>query len=201
MYEEEILGLTDEQKSVIRALYDGPGRYYHTTAHLDHMLGLFEMVASRLTDQTAVELAIYYHDVIYDPKSANNEADSNARLIADMSGHVDTSTLNRASEMILATTKHALPTGNAMESDCGYFLDIDLSILGAEPSAFDQYEDSIRREYQFVPEANFRSGRADILQRFLERDTLYFTAHFRDLYEEKARSNLQRSLRALKAES
>jgi len=195
------LGLTDEQKSVIRALYDGPGRFYHTAAHLDHMLGLFETVASRLTNKIAVELAIYYHDIIYDPKSANNEAESNARLIENMSGHVDAATLKCASEMILATTKHELPPRNTNEGDCAHFLDIDLSILGAEFSTFDQYEENVRLEYQFVPDEDFKVGRAHILQRFLERDALYFTTHFRDLYEEKARSNLQRSLRALKAES
>ena len=83
--------------------------------------------------------------------------------------------------------------------DCAFFLDMDLSILGAAPEVFTAYEAAIRKEYAFVPAADYRQGRSAILKSFLAREQLYFTAYFRDRLEPQARQNLQQSLARLEA--
>jgi predicted metal-dependent HD superfamily phosphohydrolase len=86
----------------------------------------------------------------------------------------------------------------AAGGDAALMLDIDLSILGRVPEVFDRYEANIRQEYQWVPEADFRSGRLRILERFLRRAAVFQTAAFQARYEAQAWANLTRSISALR---
>jgi predicted metal-dependent HD superfamily phosphohydrolase len=86
------------------------------------------------------------------------------------------------------------------EADAALLCDIDLSILGRSPKVFDQFERQIRQEYAVVPEPIYRTGRSDILRRFLSRPTIYQTAWFRQRYENRARANLERLLTTLETE-
>ena len=81
--------------------------------------------------------------------------------------------------------------------DCSYFLDIDISILGAAPERFDAYEEQIRKEYEMVPQKLFNSGRSKVLKSFLDREYIYYTDYFRNKYEEIARDNMVTALHKL----
>jgi predicted metal-dependent HD superfamily phosphohydrolase len=83
--------------------------------------------------------------------------------------------------------------------DTQLLLDIDLAILGAAPERFAAYESQIRAEYAHVPEADFRSGRAQVLSGFLARPRIYATAAFHDALEHRARENLAKALAVLAA--
>ena len=88
-------------------------------------------------------------------------------------------------------TRHAVePVG----IDAQVLVDADLSILGAHPARFREYEAQVRGEYGWVPDEIFRPARAKILKEFLGRPYLYCTAHFRERYEAQARRNLEHSL-------
>jgi predicted metal-dependent HD superfamily phosphohydrolase len=92
---------------------------------------------------------------------------------------------------LIMFTRHAVePVG----IDAQVLVDADLSILGAQPARFQEYEAQVRREYGWVPDALFRPARAKILKEFLGRPHLYCTGPFRDRYEAPARRNLQHSL-------
>ena len=84
----------------------------------------------------------------------------------------------------------AVPIGR----DAAVLVDIDLSILGSDMARFDEYEVQVREEYSWVPGPLFRSGRRKILQEFANRESIFTTEYFRDLYEAQARSNIARSL-------
>ncbi len=60
-----------------------------------------------------------------------------------------------------------------------------------------EYEDQIRREYSWVPEAAYRTARSRILREFQARPFIYHTRHFRDALEDRARVNLQSSIDSL----
>ena len=101
--------------------------------------------------------------------------------------------------MIEATATHALPDlgDEAANRDAAFFLDMDLSILGAPQGAFDSYEAAVRREYAWVDDKAWRSGRAAVLEKFLARPQIFHTEAFRQRFEAQARKNIARSIAAL----
>ena len=58
--------------SLIQA-YNEPPRHYHTVSHISSMLQLFQTHRHLITKPTVVQLAIFFHDWIYDPKAHDNE--------------------------------------------------------------------------------------------------------------------------------
>lgn len=183
----------------LRNRYAEPQRRYHTWAHIEALLGWFALRRDHLHDPAAVELAILFHDAVYDPARSDNEAQS-AQLLRDADlPNVSDDTRLRAIRMVEATAAHSLADNLAAndQDDMAEFLDMDLSILGAASAVFDRYERAIRDEYAFVPEDLFRAARRGILERFLERPTLYFSDWGRDRFEARARSNVAASIVAL----
>jgi predicted metal-dependent HD superfamily phosphohydrolase len=178
----------------LRARYSEPHRAYHTLQHLEECFGWFEQVRALARQPGEIAFALFYHDAIYDTHASDNEAQS-AKLAADVLGEYvrGDSDAARISSLIMATKHDAAPT----DADARLLVDIDLSILGAEPARFDAYERQIRVEYEWVPADQFRTRRGQILQQMLARPTLYGLAFFRDRLEAKARENLARSVAAL----
>jgi predicted metal-dependent HD superfamily phosphohydrolase len=74
---------------------------------------------------------------------------------------------------------------------------MDLAILGSAPDDFAAYEDAVRREYGWAPEALWIEGRRKVLQGFLARPAIYASPSFRASREAAARENLTRSLKGL----
>jgi predicted metal-dependent HD superfamily phosphohydrolase len=90
------------------------------------------------------------------------------------------------------------PHDAGANEDAAVTVDIDLSILGQTEERFREYEAQIRREYGWVPKMIFAPKRAEILAGFLRRDRIYRTDWFHDKYEERARRNLEWSIRELR---
>ena len=194
--------LIDEPlKRLLSALYRAEDRHYHNLRHIEAMLALAEDYRASLHDPEAVEAAIWFHDAVYDSKAKDNEAQSAALAEKDLAGRTDAERLSRISAMILATSTHQLPSFDdaAGLRDASLFLDMDLSILGAAPDAFDAYERAVRREYAWVEEPMWRAGRGAVLKSFLSRDHIFHTDEFRQRFEPQARSNIARSIKALAA--
>lgn len=178
--------------------YCEPHRAYHTLAHLEHALAELDSARELAADVEAVELALWFHDVVYDLGSRTNEEDS-ARLAerAALDLGMGEPRSARVAELVLVTKHGSVPD----DVDGRLVVDIDLSILGQPPARFDRYETEIRKEYSPVIEergvAAFNAGRAGILQRFLDRPAIYSTKFFADRYETAARANLERSIEQL----
>jgi predicted metal-dependent HD superfamily phosphohydrolase len=183
----------------IRRLHSGPERGYHGWSHPQALLALLDDVRGRLNDPVAVECAILLHDAVYDPARGDNERRSAALARELLAGVVAEPALARAVRLIEASELHAVPERLPDEeaNDCRIFLDLDLSILGAEPAAFDRYEAGVRHEYRHLSDATFRAGRAAILRRLLERERLFLSDWGQERFEQSARTNLERSLRSL----
>jgi predicted metal-dependent HD superfamily phosphohydrolase len=179
----------------LAARYAEPHRAYHTMAHIAHCLEEFEEVRGLAADPVAVELALWYHDAVYDPRATDNEARS-AELARGAAGAMGLTRerADRAAALILVSTHRAA----AEDPDARLFADIDLSILGRPSAIFAEYERQVRVEYAWVPEPHFRSARSAILKSFLDRPSLYATPHFREKYEAMARLNLSVSLHRLR---
>jgi predicted metal-dependent HD superfamily phosphohydrolase len=176
------------------AAYTEPTRAYHTAEHLRDCLEQFDLTRNSALQADEVEAAIWFHDAVYRPGSGDNEELSAelARSSLAQAG-VPPEVTSRIAGLVLAT-RHL---GPATEPDAALLCDIDLSILGRAPGVFDEFERRIRREYFWVPEALYRTARAEILDGFLRRPTIYQTRYFRDRYEAQARTNLDRILKEL----
>ncbi|GAX26283.1 hypothetical protein FisN_16Lh114 [Fistulifera solaris] len=173
---------------------DDPARHYHTAVHVQEMLLYFHSLRPQFLlsaeQQRAVILAIFFHDAIYDATSNTNEEDS-VKLFQsfETNGLVD--------NMILATKSHH--SGDLSDTSAvAFFLDLDLSVLGKTEEAYQQYAILIRKEYSHVPQETYCQKRADILETFLQQQNIYKTSLFREMFEERARSNLAAEIRLLR---
>lgn len=181
----------------LASAYAEPHRAYHTLEHIAHCLEELDRVRELAADPVAVEMAIWYHDAVYDTRAKDNEqkcADW-ARADAESMG-LAPERRDRVERLILASTHQGVPA----DPDARLFTDLDLSILGQPPVAFDEYERKVRVEYGWVPEPAYRVGRSAILRSFLERPTIYATEAVRSRYETQARINLAASLNRLKTD-
>jgi predicted metal-dependent HD superfamily phosphohydrolase len=167
-------------------------RAYHNLRHVLDCLDLAASVRSQLEAPARVELALWYHDAIYDPRAADNEERS-AALAAEDLDSLPASSVRSIGALILATKHQAVPE----TPDAAFVVDIDLAILAAPTARFDAYESAIRREYRWVPGPLFRRKRRELLQAFLGRPAIYHTPHFRSQLEARARVNLSRSMTQL----
>lgn len=176
------------------ALYSEPHRFYHTLKHISDCLEEFSQARQIPEKPNEVEMAIWFHDAIYDTKSSNNEVES-AELADQISKEIKLpeAFASKVHDIILATNHKTVPK----DIDTGILLDVDLSILGKNSDKYEKYEKNIRKEYSWVPEEQFSAGRVAIIQGFLGRPYIYSTDSFRKRYEAKARMNLKRSLKRL----
>ena len=176
------------------ACYSERHRKYHTVRHLDECLGKLEELRTEATHPDEVELAIWFHDAIYDTRRQDNEARSAewARATASAAS-LPAAVGERIYTLILVTRHDAEPR----EPDERILIDVDLSILGAPPRRFDEYEEQVRAEYSWVPAIVFRAKRREILRGFLARPSIFHTRKFAEAYEARARANLERSIARL----
>ncbi len=182
--------IDDRLREELSELYRQPGRHYHGTVHIEALLALLDDHREEFSDPEAVEAAIWFHDAIYDSQRNDNETKSAALATQRLESRTNPGRLARVVEMIEATTSHAPTTSG----DAALFLDMDLAILGATPTAFDAYESAVRREYAWVGEDAWRNGRAAVLKTFLDRPSIFQTEIFKQRYEQQARANILRSL-------
>ncbi len=169
-------------------------RYYHTAQHILECLAHFDGARSLCRHADEVELALWFHDAIYNARAKDNEAQSAQWAVRVMrEADIASNAQERVHALIMATCHNALPD----TQDSQVLVDIDLAILGADTTRFDQYEDQVRAEYSFVPAFFFRRTRRKILKGFLDRPGIYATAHFKSQLEKKARENLARSMAKL----
>jgi predicted metal-dependent HD superfamily phosphohydrolase len=186
------LGLGPAADAVFEALamrLAEPHRAYHNAVHIAACLRHFDGVRDRFAAPDEAEFALWWHDAIYDPRAPDNEARSADLARAFLSG----AAADRVAALILAT-KHDAPPA---PGDAELVVDIDLAILGAPAAEFAAYDAAIRREYSWVPEARFRTGRTAVLRGFLARPAIYRTALFHAKLEAPARLNLDAALAAL----
>ncbi|WP_307648058.1 HD domain-containing protein [Variovorax boronicumulans] len=173
--------------------YGEPQRHYHTMQHLGECLAWFEREKALAEHPGEVAIALWFHDAIYDVHAHDNEARSAdwAREALRAAG-ANEEAAERIHALVMATRHDAVPEGR----DAELLIDIDLSILGAEPARFAEYERQVHAEYAFVPDEVRLPRRRAILQRFLDRDAIYATPRMHALLEARARTNLQHSIAA-----
>jgi len=182
----------------LQAAYGQKDRAYHTARHINECLALLDELKQLAEQPAEVELALWFHDAIYEPMSKSNEERS-AEWADDFAKNAGVSSDARARirSHIEATRHLARPA----DGDSRLVVDIDLAILGAAPPRYGEFERDVRREYRWVPGFIYRSKRAAILQSFLDRPRIYnWESVFRQ-FEDRARSNLSAAIFALRGDA
>lgn len=137
-------------------------------------------------------MALWFHDAVYDVRRDDNEERSADWACESLSAAgVSSDFVNRVRSLIMATDHRSPPQGR----DAEIIVDIDLAILGAEPGRFEEYERQIREEYDWVAEDVFRRERTRILAGFLARPRIFWTDHFHERHEARARDNITGAIR------
>ena len=175
--------------------YSASERAYHNLSHIQSLLALSESLLDKVQNRDAFYFAVWFHDVIYDTKSSDNEEKSAGFAAEALAGlGISEQTITTTREMILATKHHR---ADDLSWDMKAFLDLDTSILGAPEDVYKEYSGAIRREYSWVPDFLYRKGRMKVLNDFLGRERIYNTVEFSAKYEAQARHNIAEEIRTL----
>lgn len=177
------------------ATYGEPSRAYHNLQHIAECLAELAAVRTLAREPALIAAALWFHDAVYDPRSATNEEDS-ARLADECFAGAGLAEGCRAAvrRLILCTKTHE----SGGDPDTALLVDIDLAILGQRAERFWDYERGIRAEYAWVSAAIYAEKRSDILARFLQRPAIYRTPVFAGKYEAAARANLEAAIERLR---
>ncbi|MCA9647481.1 MAG: hypothetical protein H6718_27170 [Polyangiaceae bacterium] len=190
--------------------YSAPPRAYHNLGHVVAVARAFGRIKSQLQRQAEVYAAVLFHDAIYEVGSEHAESNEvrSAHLCHELlSGALSPQGVDHACDLIRATQYHLKLRGTAT-GDLAYFLDCDLSILGADESGYQRYLDGIREEYSYLPPGAFDLGRMAWLRGMLGKTRdgeshpgqadgeprIFSTEAFENGLGERARANLRHEL-------
>ncbi|MFD2717226.1 hypothetical protein ACFST9_00765 [Hymenobacter monticola] len=178
----------------LSAAYQAPTRHYHTLQHIENLLDRVE--TADLQDPVVVQLAVWYHDAVYNALKSDNEARSAAEALAFLQhSDLEPTRQQRVALLIERTADHTQPQP-PNDADLLFFLDADLSILGAPEADYWAYARQVRQEYRLVPDLLYRPGRRKVLANMLAAPVLFRTPALRAELDAAARRNLQAEIDA-----
>ncbi len=180
------------------ASWSAPERRYHERQHLcdclvelDALRADADAAIAGLAAAPAVELALWYHDAVYDTRAHDSEERSALRLVAELeSVGVAGEVVAAAARLVRATAHLGRPADAVLAADEALVVDIDLAILGQHPLRFADFEDGIAEEYAHVPTIALRWNRRRFLRRVLASTQIFATPTMRARHEAAARANL-----------
>ena len=173
-------------------------RGYHDVLHLAEVLGHVDDLAASIgsVDVTAVQLAAWYHDAVYDGLE-DMEQRSAALAEAELRElGVDGALAAEVTRLVRLTATHDVADGDVAGS---VLCDADLAILASGPDRYAAYAAGVRLEYGAYDDATFAAGRLEVLRRLLDRPALYRIPVAAERWERAARHNLETEILLLSA--
>ena len=181
-------------RDALLAAYADPSRGYHDVRHLAEVLRRLDELAAAGADfdGTAVRLAAWFHDAVYD---GERDAEERSATWAEeaLPGLVDPATVAEVARLVRLTESHRPDDGDA--NGCA-LSDADLGILAAPPGRYAEYAAAVRTEYRHLPDDVFTAGRAEVLRELAAKPRLFHTDYALAHWEEAARRNVERELSA-----
>ena len=185
----------------IAVRYNETQRAYHSLQHIQQLFLQFEQIKHQLHEPHIIALALYYHDVIYDPRRSDNELKSAEYMVEALRCYLSAEQCQHIYALIMITATHELHEclDKDTVSDAAYLLDMDLSILGTPWSEYEVYAQAVRQEYRHIANEDYRTGRIAVLKKLLAHPVLYLTAYYHNYFEVQARDNIKREISLLHA--
>ena len=188
------LNLSDRLLYNIIHKYSEKGNAYHNIEHIMACLDEFEQIKNKAENIDSLELAIWFHDIIYYPGATDNESLSS--MFAELSLRdegLSKLLINNVKRLIMSTKYNA----TLSDKDAYLIHDIDMSILGKDWMTFKDYDAKIAKEYSSMDKAKYVEGRKDFLKKVLSQDRLFYTPYFHDKYKNAARRNIKQYLKII----
>jgi len=175
--------------------YRQPWRHYHSLAHIEHCLREFDATKADMAGPDEVELALWYHDAVYQPGDARNEQRSAELFAEDARGRLPAPLVAEVCALIMATTHLAPPTS----AQARWVVDIDLSSFGLPWPGFLRDSRAVRAEMEMQNDALYLAAHGCFLRGLLARPRIFSTDYFHARCEQRARDNIMRLLDAYAA--
>ena len=177
-------------------LYREPHRRYHSASHIEHCLRQLDLAADHMEEPDAVEMALWFHDAIYDIPGQENELRSAELFAARADGRGSERFRAKVRRLIIATMHREPPTG----LDESFIVDIDLSSFGLPWDEFIRDSRAVRAELAHLSDAEFHPRQRKFLESLAARPAFCFTEFFRSRHEARARENIGRLCAKLETE-
>jgi len=184
----------------LQARYEEPHRSYHASGHIDCCLGHFDAASTGMDEPDAVEMALWFHDIIYDvpPQDQDNELRS-ADLFARLAGNCGEASFRYKVYRLILLTRHFEMPATRDES---YMLDIDLAGFGQGWQDFAGDTAKLRAEAHCsgdFSEDRFRAQQVRFMESLHDRASFFHTDFFRKRYEAAAQANVNKYLSMLRS--
>lgn len=143
-----------------------------------------------MDEPDAVEMSIWFHDVIYDARASDNEEKSARYFVKVCGNDIDERFRSKVHDLIIVTIHKELP----LTSDEKFMVDIDLSSFGLPWDKFLKDSEAVREEFRHLNDEEFYPTQKQFLESLISRKYFCFTEFFRERHEKRARQNITRYL-------
>jgi predicted metal-dependent HD superfamily phosphohydrolase len=174
--------------------YSHPNRHYHDLRHIGACLKHFDAINGQLTRPDAVEMALWFHDAVYQPDADDNERRSAELFLGLAEGGADSSFLEVVRDLVMMTAHPSKPTS----VDEQFTVDIDLASFGLPWEVFIRLGELVRNEFPHLSDRDFESVQLQFFEELAGQPYFFFTDFFRSRYEAAAQSNLRRRITQLR---
>ena len=185
--------LGSEIAETLLGFYSESERFYHTFKHIEFCLGLFDQVKGQCNDADSLELAIWFHDAVYNFPLVENEKLS-ADYFMEVSDGFFSEELRQKIYSLVIVTDHKTLTAN---TDQKILVDIDLSSFGLPWERFIADGENVRRELSYLNEDDFYRQQIGFMKQLTAGKHFYKTPWFQDQFESTARANISEYLQLL----
>ena len=183
-------GANDDSAAIFQqivAAYAEPQRHYHTMVHIDHCLTMLDQCHHLIGNPDAVELSIWFHDIIYEIGASDNEARS-AELYLQLSEHHHPAELRERVNHLIMAPLHL--SESIDDKDTQFMVDIDLSSFALPWTEFLRDSEKIRLENPQMSNADYHKKARKFQRSLLRRKQFYLSDFFFQRLETQARQNL-----------
>ena len=193
--------LADGSQAVYQKLldaYNEPHRVYHNLEHIGSCLTIFDRVSELLVNPDAVELAIWFQDVVYKIGDSDNEQLSANLFMTLTDGLFSDKIRGRVYQHIMATC-HDCST--IADGDTKLMVDIDLSSFGLPWTEFLRDSKKVRAEMSHMSDAEYYQKQTSFQMALLNKPSFFNSDYFCKHYETQARSNLDNLFKLIKSDA
>lgn len=200
------LGATANTEQTLRLFekltmrYREPHRHFHVLSHIAYCVIVFDRVAQYAYNPNLILMAIFYKNIIHDPRRRDNAKKSAqyfSMIAPNLLGLTDEHVVGEIARFI--TLQHATVDPET-DPDAALFIDICAAILSEDPWLYDRSMYAVRREYDFFDDDDWAAGRIGFfLDPLIERGRIYLTGTFARTLDERAIANLMEERARLQA--